>query len=213
MQFEILPILDQMIELYQKPINMDRFRRYLNLALNEDKSDIELPILNFNPMAKEHILNKCIELRNLHAEKILQEEIRNCNSKQSKIPTSRTIKVSIAVADDIAGSWTNRYSTDYSSKFETSPLLNRNFCTPLFFASESLQPKLFRLRCKEYILRTIFQIEHGDPKTLGQHIEQEGKIKIQTNQEDEIELEQYFADFYFENRKRRSFENFSVSIR
>lgn len=43
MQFEILPILDRMIELYHEPLNKDRFRKYLNLALNEEKTDVEIP--------------------------------------------------------------------------------------------------------------------------------------------------------------------------
>ncbi|EPG74783.1 hypothetical protein LEP1GSC058_1836 [Leptospira fainei serovar Hurstbridge str. BUT 6] len=200
MRFEILPILDQMIELYQNPLNMERFRKYLDLALNEDKTDVELPILNFNPMAKAHILSKCIELQNLHAETLLGKEIENYNKERKETRSSAKIKVSITVADDIAGSWTNRYSTDYSSKFETFSLLKRNFCTPLFFASEPLEPNMIRLRCREYILRTIFQLEWKYPKTLGEHIAQEGKVKIRTNQEDEIEPEQRFVDFYLENR-------------
>ena len=57
MSFELLPIIDKMLDFYQNPRNSDRFQVYLKMLQGDTKGDLVLPIGGFNPMAKEHILD------------------------------------------------------------------------------------------------------------------------------------------------------------
>ena len=71
--FKIRPVLDLMLEFYEHPRNQERFDLYLKLLQGSSKSDLELPIGGYNPMAKEHITEKLKELLNLDAEKIISQ--------------------------------------------------------------------------------------------------------------------------------------------
>ena len=68
MQFELLPVIDIMLDLYEKPRTAERFQEYLEVLQGGTKGDLVIPIGNFNPMAKEQALQKLIELKTLHAE-------------------------------------------------------------------------------------------------------------------------------------------------
>jgi len=94
-----------------------------------------LPISGFNPMAKDHILEKITQLQNLGAEKLILSVINKYNSTL-KSPQNNTIKIVLNLADDLKGSWTNSYSTDYESKFKLNGFIKRNFCVPYFWTSE-----------------------------------------------------------------------------
>ena len=118
MTFELLPIIDKMLELYQKSRNFDRFQDYLNLLQGETKGDLAIPISGFNPMAKEHVLDKLMELKDLCAEQIIAETILELNKTIIKEGSSDIFKISLTLADDLKGAWTNRFTTDYDSKFK-----------------------------------------------------------------------------------------------
>ena len=137
MTFELLPIIDKMLELYQKSRNFDRFQDYLNLLQGETKGDLAIPISGFNPMAKEHVLDKLMELKDLCAEQIIAETIFELNKTIIKEGSSDIFKISLTLSDDLKGGWTNRFTTDYDSKFKLNALMNRHFCTPVFWTSEN----------------------------------------------------------------------------
>ncbi|MEL7123458.1 MAG: hypothetical protein AAFO07_28690, partial [Bacteroidota bacterium] len=75
MKFELRPILAEMKELYLQPLSVNRFKEYIARLQGDTKGDLSLPISGFNPMAKEHILQKIEELERLEAEQIMQEVI------------------------------------------------------------------------------------------------------------------------------------------
>lgn len=54
-----------MIDLYQKPRDpqVRFFDGYLKLVQTPDKKELQRPIPFFNPMAKEHILEKLLKLK------------------------------------------------------------------------------------------------------------------------------------------------------
>ncbi len=161
-----------MFDLYEKPRSMERFQEYISI-LQDKKGDMTLPIVGFNPMAKEHILNKLAELKELKAEQVIQDTIDNLNPTLKKSQSEHVIKVVLNVADDLKGGWTNHYTTDYDSKFKISALVSRNFCTPFFWTSENYTKELIITRAFEYALRTIYWQSNPKPTTLKEHIEQE----------------------------------------
>lgn len=166
--------------LYQLPRTRERFEAYLLMLQGKQKTDMILPIAGYNPMGADHILSKLNELQDLDAEQIIQEELDNINTNISS-KKDQSIQVVLNLADDIGGAWTDRYTTDFSSKFEIQAFVKRNFCTPYFWTSESYTKELIIQRTREYAYRTLHVIEKGKPKTLKDHIQQEVYVQIHSN--------------------------------
>ncbi|NND34293.1 MAG: hypothetical protein HKN76_17040 [Saprospiraceae bacterium] len=162
-----------MIELYAKPRTAARFQEYLIMLQGSSGKDIILPIAGFNPMAKEHVLQKLMELRKLDVEKIMKEVTDEINLSLVRNSDPGLFKVALNLADDLKGGWTNRFSTDYDSKFKINALVSRQFCTPYFWSSEDYDKTLIRKRTAQYIFRTIYRLSNPAPTTLEQHIAQE----------------------------------------
>jgi hypothetical protein len=173
MLFQLLPILDIMIDFYKKPINDLRFQEYLSLLKGSSKDDMALPIGGFNPMAKEHILEKLEQFKKINAEQIIKEALDHLNLAGFAKSACRDFKVAINVSDDLKGGWTNRFTSDYDSKFRFSGLFSRNFCVPVFWSSESITPEIIKERTLQYVFRTIYWIQHPKTKSLKEHVDQE----------------------------------------
>jgi hypothetical protein len=176
MSFELLPMLHTMLDLYRKPRSIERFREYLATLQGDTKGDMALPISGFNPMAKEHVLHKLEELMALDAERLMQIALADVNAKTKDLLPVAPVRVVLNLADDLHGGWTNRYTTDYDSKFKISALVSRSFCAPYFWTSESFTPDLIQLRTKAYAFRTIYWLTHSRPKTLKEHVAQEAFV-------------------------------------
>lgn len=178
MQFELIPILSVMEELYETPRSPARFQEYLAKLQGGTKGDMALPIGGFNPMAKEHILEKIHELQALQAEELIGEVLAELNTKQSS-KEAITIKVVLNLADDLKGGWTNHYTTDFDSKFKINALVVRNFCTPYFWTSEDYTATSIERKTLEYAYRTIYWKQNEKPKTLANHFAQEVFVQQQ----------------------------------
>lgn len=171
-RFVVTPILSKMQELYALPRTPARFKAYLQQLQGATKDDMVLPIAGFNPMAKEVAIQKIEELQALGAEDILREVADTLNER---VPNSvdRTFQIVLNLGDDVQGAWTNRYTTDYTSKFKLNPMVNRNFCVPYFFTSESFTAEDIRRRALAYAYRTWYWLEHESPRNLEEFLRQE----------------------------------------
>ncbi len=180
MRFQVLPVMDAMLALYQKPLAPARFRDYLNLLQGETKGGLALPLGGFNPMAKEHAGEKLQELKTLGAEEIAAEVSQDLNRQASLQQKDKLINIAVTLSDDLKGGWTNRYTSDYDSKFRMNALLSRNFCTPVFWTGEVFSSSMIRQRILEYAWRVVYRQSHEAPQTLKEHIEQETFVAKQT---------------------------------
>jgi hypothetical protein len=176
MKFELLPILDLLIEFYQQERSPQRFQEYLRLMMNEE-GDLDFPLPLINPMAKEHLPLQLQELRNLDAENHVISEIENIN-EQTKNEPYADFRVCLILADDWKGGWTNRFSTDYSNTFHPKGIFRRQFCTPLLWTSEPKSTTLIKQRTAETLWRTIYQLQHSWPTTLADHLKQEAFVRL-----------------------------------
>ena len=179
MTFELLPTIDIMTDLYEKPRTFERFQEYLKTLRGDTKGDLAIPISGFNPMAKEHLLDRLKELKNLGAEQIIQEILNDLNGNNFSKNSNRNFKVAINLSDDLKGGWTNHFTSDYDSKFKINGLFSRNFCTPVFWTSENFTKDIIKERTLEYIFRTVYWLNNPKPKTLKEHLEQEIFVAIQ----------------------------------
>ncbi len=175
MRFHLLPVIDIMIELYKSPLNADRFTCYMKILQGNSPGDISVPVTFYNPMGKEQVLKRLLELKKMNAEELINETLKTINKAVSS-SSSKEIKVALALADDLGGSWTNRYTTDYDSKFNTTDLIKRNFCTPLFWVSEEYTPEKIREITTDYCYRSVYRETAPQPVTLEEHIMQESFV-------------------------------------
>lgn len=180
MAFELVPILEYMEDFYKSSPSTKRFDEYLYKLQKGNKDELDLPIMAYNPMAKEHVLHKIQELRSYDAEKIAMEELEKVNSDLNK-NLNATIKVVINVADDIKGAWTQKAITDFSSKFQMGAFVKRNFCAPIFWVSETYSRNIIKARIREHALRTIYWKRKEKPlATLKELVAQESFISSQS---------------------------------
>ena len=208
MKFRLRPILSEIKELYLKPISNKRFEDYISKLQGDSKGDLALPIGGFNPMAKEHIVDKIDELENIDAEKIMEEVIKELNSNLAN-PNQQEILVVLNIADDLKGAWTNYYTTDFDSKFKLNAFVKRNFCVPYFWTSEVFTEDIIRKRIKESINRTIYRLENPQPITLEQHLEQEIYVASNTNgivKKTENPLFKEIETYYLNNRNSDKYD-------
>ncbi len=168
MKFEIIPVIDVMLDLYSKPRSLERFKDYISTLQGNSKDDMEFPITGFNPMAKEHVSEKLKELKALQAEELMKDWV-------SKIQWEgdQSFKVVLNLMDDLKGGWTNRFTSDYQSKFKLNGFISRGFITPVFWSSETYSKELIIERTLEYCYRSIYWLQHPKPKTLREHLLQE----------------------------------------
>lgn len=198
MPFKLRPILSEMMDLYAKPISENRFQEYLFKLQGKTKGDLKLPIMGFNPMAKEHVLLKLKELEQVNAEMIMQEAIHEINVLLNK-HTGEDIYVVLNLADDLKGAWTNYYTTDFESKFNTSALVKRRFCAPYFWTSETYSDELIKCRTTEYVLRHVYATDNPKPTRLKDYMEQELFVARHTEPDRKIEDKtrlEYMDNFY-----------------
>ncbi|HRG37858.1 MAG TPA: hypothetical protein PK289_04960 [Bacteroidia bacterium] len=178
MGFQLLPVVDVMIELYQSPINADRFTKYMKILQGNSPGNISMPVTYYNPMGKEFVLKKLLELKSLQVEEVMQDTLTIINQTLDA-SDALNIKVSPALADDLGGGWTNRFTTDYDSKFNVNDMFKRNFCTPLFWVSEEYSVDKIKERTADYCHRIFYRSTAPQPLTLKDHIKQEAFVANQ----------------------------------
>jgi hypothetical protein len=144
MIFRYEPILDQMIRLYENPRTIEaRFDNYLKLIQGDNKKDMSRPLPFFNPMAKDHILQKLLMLKAMDFESLME---KNCNAYSN---TGNAIQMYFNLADDIAGGWTTKEST-HEISLKIKPFLKRNVGVVIFYASEIINPEMIKDRVQFY---------------------------------------------------------------
>ena len=208
MKFQLKPILSEIKDLYSKPISTERFKEYISKLQGDTKGDLALPIGGFNPMAKEHILQKISELEDHKVETIMEETIKEFNTKLDA-SHSKEITVVLNIADDLKGGWTNFFSTDFDSKFKLNAFVSRKFCVPYFWTSESYSRELIKSRTLEYLNRTLYRLKNPQPKTLEEHLEQEIFCVTMENNGNQIYKEANFKkmeNYYLENKQSEEFD-------
>ncbi len=170
--FRLRKLLSEIKDFYSKPASAERFKEYLAKLQGGTKGELVLPIVGFNPMAKDHILTKIVELEKLDAEDIMQETINEFNATL-KDSSSDEFTVILNIADDLKGGWTNYYAADFDSKFKLNAFVERQFCVPYFWTSETFSKEMIKVRTKEYLSRTLYRIHNPQPFSLADHFAQE----------------------------------------
>ncbi|WP_212003907.1 hypothetical protein [Chitinophaga sp. HK235] len=178
MQFEVLPVIDIMLNLYHQPAGMERFHQYLKQLQGNTKGDLAMPLGGFNPMGKVHVSAQLELLKALHAEEIMTAALSGINQRCKQLAPYKVFRVALNLCDDLKGGWTNRYTTDYDSRFKIQALVARGFSVPVFWTSETYDASLIRTRTLESCYRTLYRLSSSRPATLEEHGKQERYVTI-----------------------------------
>ena len=124
------------------------------------------------------------------------------NSNDFSKNSNKKFKVAINLSDNLKGGWTNRFTSDYDSKFKINGLFNKGFCTPIFWSSENFTKDTIRERTLEYIFRTIYWLIKPKPNTLKEHLEQEVFVAKQINNKGKFQKIDFkeLDEFYIDNQ-------------
>ena len=173
MKIEFLPLLQVQRDLYDIPSGHERFRAYLETMLNDDASDAELlPMVTMNPMGKAHVPALLDTLLAMDADTVASGAIAEV---QDHLPDdSGPFKLGLVVADDLVGGWTNRYTTEYSARFELAPSLKRGWLMVTLWTSETPSVQKVREETLTSLYRAAYVQQHGLAHTLQEMLNQEG---------------------------------------
>ena len=185
MQFELIPLLQIQRDLYDIPRGQERFRVYLKTMMNSEGSDVDLlPMATMNPMGKEHIPKMLDALLAMDAETVaasaiaehFPEKLANTSAQPDEYPG--LFKVGLVIADDLMGGWTNRYSCEFSDRFEVKPRFKRGWLSVVLWTSELASEVPSAQQVREATLMTLYRAtyiqQHGTAHTLQEMLSQEG---------------------------------------
>lgn len=101
MKFTAISIINDMIELYQKSRDPQTrfFDGYLKLIQTPDKKDLQRPLPFFNPMAKNHILDKLQGMKSSNFEQLFTDACAMYSDNDNSV----ILQTFWNLADDVAG--------------------------------------------------------------------------------------------------------------
>ena len=84
------------------------------------------------------------------------------------------LRTALVIADDAKGGWTNRYTTEMSSRFDARYDVRHGWVLPLLWSSETAGAGRVRQAVQAQVFRIAYMGLHGPTVTLGEHMRQEG---------------------------------------
>lgn len=173
MKIEFVPLLLLQREFYNIPRGQERFRIYLETMLNADASDVELlPMVVMNPMGRTHIPAMLDALLTMNAEEVSRDAIAKALNQLDD--SASAFKLGLVVADDRMGAWTNRYTSEFSIRFEMQNHLKRGWLTVILWTSEEPSVQKVREETLTTVYRAAYIQRHGLARTLQEMLHQEG---------------------------------------
>jgi hypothetical protein len=187
MQVTYVPLLQQQRNLYSMPNGMERFRRYLSVMTNQTNDGLVVPPLALiNPMGKEHLHQRLDELLAIQADASSQAVVTEMQSVLVDIPGN--YHLSMVLADDAQGGWTNRYDYEYQllcpqvELEDGEPVVpqwtEHRWLTSVLWASDPVSERRVQqtIRCTLY--RAAYQSKQGIPQSLREMMQQEGQVLL-----------------------------------
>ena len=178
MKIEFVPLLKLQRALYNIPRGQERFQTYLKTILNADASDIELlPMAAINPLGKAHIPEMIDTLLAINADDIASSALSEVLNHFGDI-NNRAFRLGLIVADDRMGGWTNRYTSEFSIRFELQNHLARGWLAVVLWTTEVPSAKKVREETLTALYRMGYIQRYGFALTLQEMLNQEGYAMV-----------------------------------
>ncbi|MEL6399866.1 MAG: hypothetical protein AAFR26_12350 [Cyanobacteria bacterium J06626_4] len=173
MKIDFVPLLQLQRDLYDLPPGQARFQAYLDTLLNADGSDAELlPMSAMNPMGKAHVSAMLDALIAIDAEAIAEAAIAATLNQFDDVAS--TCQLGLVVVDDRMGGWTNRYTSEFSSRFALQTYLQRGWLAVTLWTSEVPSALKVREETLITVYRAAYIQRHGFAQTLQAMLDQAG---------------------------------------
>jgi hypothetical protein len=173
MELEFVPLLHIQRDLYRIPRSMERFRSYLRTMVDANTGDLKLPLVAMNPMGKEHVAVLLDTLIGFEADAVGDASVASVLERLKDEPGR--FRVGLVVADDAQGGWTNRYTSEFSHRFEEMALYKRGWVVGILWTSETPTQTTVRQEVLAAVHRAAHIQRHGAAKTLRRMLDQEGE--------------------------------------
>jgi hypothetical protein len=173
MILDYTPLLTTQRDLYRLPRGLARFQHYLRTMIDWRSETMKLPLHVMNPMGKDHVPDFIDQLLAFDADGLAA---RVTTQTARQLPhLAGTWKVSLVVADDLAGGWTSRYASEYGHRFESQGLYQSGWLIGILWTSDQPpSPRIAEQEVRTAIFRLAHVEEHGPAGTLRQRMAQEG---------------------------------------
>ena len=172
MNITYVPLLQKQRDLYAIPRGFDRFKSYIAEIHDKDNDEMLLPLSAMNPMGKEHIPELLDRYLALDADGVAARAVADSAEKHANI--AGDFQVTLVIADDLHGGWTNRYDVDFKHRFESRAYHRRGWITGMLWTSDAVSAEAARLAALTALFRAAHIQQHGYAKTLGEVLQQEG---------------------------------------
>ncbi len=173
MNLSYVPLLGRQRELLAVPRGPERFRHYLAVTLTPGRDALALtPMVVVNPMAKDHVAAVLDGLIAFDADGHAARAVAAAEGELGGVPGE--FRVSLVVADDAQGGWTNRWATDHGLRFDFDPHNRRFWVTAVVWSSDQPGERGVREAVAAAVFRTAHVVRHGPARTLGEKMRQEG---------------------------------------
>ena len=174
MTVEPVPLLALQRDLYRLPRDRSRFEAYLRKLVDPAADDLRLPLFDVNPMAREHVPAYLDALLAFDAEGVAAAAVADVLPLVADLPGR--YRFGLAVVDDRAGGWTNRFATDAAHRFDGRRVYSRGWCVGYLWTSEEPTPEAVRSETRRAVLRLGYELRHGPARTLADKLRQEGAV-------------------------------------
>jgi hypothetical protein len=135
-RIDYVPTLAKQRELYAMPRDMTRFKRYL-WELTQGSEELVLPLVDFNPMGREHVAQALDRLIALDADAAVRQAL---DAAASELPGDREFRATLVLSDDIGGMWTHRRTTDLKRRWNEATTDEGSWLVPLASHGPAMNP-------------------------------------------------------------------------
>jgi hypothetical protein len=183
MRLRYVPLLQLQCQLQGLPRDYARFQQYLRTVMNPEGTGPELvPLLLANPMARDHVTALLDELLALDADGVAARSASEALAGLDQLPGDYDI--GLVVVDDLMGGWTNRYTAEYTIRFQSGPppeqrprwMTTRPWVYGVLWSSEPASERSAREAILTAIYRMAYVQQHGLARTLRSMLAQEGHV-------------------------------------
>ncbi len=154
------------------PRDRARFDAYIDTLTGSGSGDMALPLSAMNPMGREHVPALLDQYIAADTDEWASRAVGAREPDLAQFPG--TFRVCLVIADDARGGWTNRYTTEFSHRFESRAMMKRGWVVGLVWTSEPAVADVAVLEALVSVYRAAWISEHGYSRTLRDMLAQEG---------------------------------------
>ena len=173
MELEFVPLLGVQRDIYRLPRGRERFEAYLRTMVDAGTGDLDLPLVNMNPMGKDRVPLLLDRLLDLDADAV--GAAATAAAQPAVADVAGVYRVGLVVADDAGGGWTDRHGTELDHRFGGEALYKRGWIVGLLWTREIPSETRVRHEVTTCIHRLAHIRRYGPATSISAMLEQEGE--------------------------------------